>query len=372
MKGLRTVQRSGFDKTLFVAALVLVIIGIVMVFSASGVMAGMRYHQSLYFLIQQAAGAAVGLVLALLIMTLRKPLFLSPVVIYGLLAVTVFLLALCYAAPAFRNTNRWVVVAGLRFQPSELAKISLVLFLAHHFERHKHRLNDPRTLILPLGVSTTLILLILFEPNVSTALIMAGITGLMLFLGGLRLRHLAVLAVVAAVFFGALVSTGGYTKARLEEYFSSEKDIRDMSWQPHQARLALGSGGLLGVSLGQSTQKLFIPEPHTDFIFAILGEETGLVGGFVVLGLFLLFTWRGLLIALRTPDPAHKMVAAGLTTLIAFQALTNISIVLGIAPVTGIPLPFVSFGRSSLLCNFLALGILLNISRRKGDNGVRV
>jgi cell division protein FtsW len=194
----------------------------------------------------------------------------------------------------------------------------------------------------------------------------------MLFLGGLRLRHLAVLAVAAAVIFGVLVASGGYTKARLDEYFSPEKDIRDKSWQPHQARLAVGAGGLLGVSLGQSTQKLFIPEPHTDFIFAILGEETGFLGGLVVLGFFLLLTWRGLLIALRTPDPADKMVAAGLTVLIAAQALTNISIVLGIAPVTGLPLPFVSFGRSSLLCNFLALGILLNISRRRGDNGVRV
>jgi cell division protein FtsW len=372
MKGLRTVQRSGFDKTLLVAALALVVIGIVMVFSASGVMAGIRYHQSLHFLIQQAAGAAVGLVLAVVIMSLRKPLFLSPAVIYGLLVVTVFLLALCYATPAFRNANRWVVVAGVRFQPSELAKISLILFLASYFERHKERLSSPRTLILPLAVSAALVLLILFEPNQSTALIMAGLTGLMLFLAGVRLRHLAVLAVVAAVFFGLQVARAGYTKGRVNEFLSSEKDLRGPSWQPYQAKLAVGAGGLLGVSLGQSTQKLFIPEPHTDFIFAILGEETGLVGGLVLLGFFLLFTWRGLLIALRTPDPAHKMVAAGLTILIAFQALANISIVLGIAPVTGLPLPFVSFGRSSLLCNFLALGILLNISKRKGDNGVRV
>jgi len=372
MKGLRTVQRSGFDKTLFISVLALVVIGVVMVFSASGVKAGIDYHQSLYFLIQQAAGAAGGLVLALVIMTLRKPLFLSPVVIYGLLAVTIFLLALCYTMPAFNGVNRWVVVFGLRFQPSELAKISLVLFLAHYCERHKDGLNNPRTLILPLGVSTALILLIHFEPHQSAALMMAGLTGLMLFLGGLRWRQLGVLAVVATLFFGVQVVRRGYTMERFTEYLSPEKNIRDQSWQPHQAKLAIGSGGLLGVSLGQSTQKHFLPESHTDYIFGILGEETGLAGGLVVLGLFLLCTWRGLLIALRTPNPAHKMVAAGLTILIAFQALINITIVLGVVPPTGVPLPFISFGRSSLLCNLLAIGILLNISRRKGDNGVRV
>ncbi|MDH4198528.1 MAG: putative lipid II flippase FtsW [Candidatus Aminicenantes bacterium] len=372
MKSLRAVQRSGFDKTLFFTALVLVVIGVVMVFSASGVLAGERYHQSLYFLIQQAAGAAVGLVLALLVMALRKPLYLSPVIVYGLLVITVFLLALCYTMPAFRSANRWVVVAGLRFQPSELAKISLVLFLAHFCERRRDRLSDPRTLIIPLGVSAALILLILFEPDRSTALIMAGLTGLMLFLGGVRLRHLAVMAVAGTVLLGIQVARAGYSKDRVNEFLSAEKDLRGRSFQPHQAKLAIGSGGLLGVSLGQSTQKLYLPEAHTDFIFAILGEETGLAGGIVTLGLLLLFAWRGLLISLRTPDPAHKMVAAGLTTLIVSQAFINIAVVLGIVPVSGVSLPFLSFGRSSLLCNFLAVGILLNISRRKGDNGVRV
>ena len=372
MKSLRAVQRSGFDKTLFFAAFVLVVIGVIMVFSASGILAGERYHQSLYFLIQQAAGAVVGLVLALLVMALRKPLFMSPAIVYGLLVLTAFLLALCYATPAFRDTNRWVNVAGIRFQPSELAKVSLVLFLAHFCERHKDRLNSPRTLVVPLGVSASFILLILFEPNQSTALIMAGLTGLMLFLGGVRLRTLAVLAVVASVFLGVQVARAGYTKVRVNEFFSSAKDLRGRSFQPHQAKLAIGSGGLLGVSLGQSTQKLYLPEAHTDFIFAILGEETGLVGGLVVVGFFLLFCWRGLLIALRTPDPAQKLVAAGLTSLIVFQAFVNITMVLGIGPVGGVPLPFISYGRSSLLCTLLATGILLNISRRRGDNGVRV
>lgn len=372
MKSLRSVQRFGFDKTLFFTVLILVVIGVVMVFSSSGVLAGERYHQSLYFLIQQAAGAAVGLVLALLVMAMPKPLFLSPVVVYGLLAATVFLLALCYSMPAFRSANRWVVVSGLRFQPSELAKISLVLFLAYFCDRNKDRLSSSRTLIVPLGVSAALVLLILFEPDRSTALIVAALAGLMFFLGGVRLRHLAAIAVAGAVLLGLQVARAGYSKERVNEFLSAEKDLRGRSFQPHQAKLAIGSGGLLGVSLGQSTQKLYLPEAHTDFIFAILAEETGLVGGVVTLGLLLLLTWRGLLISLRTPDPAQKMVAAGLTTLIAFQAFINITMVLGIVPVSGVSLPFLSFGRSSLLSNFLAVGILLNISRRRGDNGVRV
>ncbi len=372
MNSLRTVQRFGFDKTLFFTALILVVVGVIMVFSASGVLAGNRYHQSLYFLIQQAAGAAVGLVLALIVMSLRRPIFLSPTIVYGFLAVTVFLLAYCYAMPAVRNANRWVVIAGLRFQPSELAKISLVLFLAHFCERRRDRLGNLRTLIIPLVVSAALILLILFEPDRSTAFVMAVLAGVMLFLGGVRLRHLAVLAVAGAIFFGLQIARPGYSKDRLNEFLSAEKDLLGGSYQYHQAKLAVGSGGLLGVSLGQSTQKLYLPEAHTDFIFAILGEETGLVGGLVTLGLYLVFMWRGLLISLRTPDPAQKMVAAGLTTLIAFQAFVNITMVLGFGPVSGVPLPFISFGRSSLLSSLVAVGILLNISRRKGDIGVRV
>ena len=175
-----------------------------------------------------------------------------------------------------------------------------------------------------------------------------------------------------AVLFTLYLFQASYRMDRIQGFISPEKDPLGTSFQVTQSKLAVGSGGLLGVSLGESTQKLFfLPFAHTDFIFAILGEETGLVGAAFTLGLFLLLLWRGLSIAFRTPHPTDKLIAAGLTLAITAQALLNISVVLGLGPATGIPLPFISYGRSSLVCNLAAVGVILNISQKKGDLGVR-
>lgn len=373
MKALDAPRRVGFDKTLFFASLSLVAVGIVMVFSASSYIAGDKYKQPLYFLFQHLAGAAAGIAIAALILLFRKPLFENPFIIYGLLALSGFLLGLCFLMPTIARTNRWISIFGVRFQPSELAKISLVLFLAYFCETRRDRLNDLRSLWPPLAVAGAAALLILVEPNFSTAVLVTAVSALVLFLGGVKLRYLLAVALAAGIVFGAFLSRTEYTKERIRGFMDPGRDPRGASFQVIQSKLAVGSGGLLGVNLGQSTQKLyFLPYAHTDFIYAIIGEETGLAGAVFTLFLFGLFLWRGIVIALRAPTPAQKLVAAGLTALIAAQALLNITVVLGIGPVTGIPLPFISYGRSSLVCSLASVGLLLRISRRRVETGARI
>jgi len=366
-------RRLSFDKPLFVVTLLLLVIGIIMVFSSSAVLAGVKYQQPLYFLAQQLMGAVAGLILAAVIMSVRKPFFHAPALVYGLLLLSAFLLMLCFVMPSVAKTNRWIQLFGIRFQPSELAKISLILFFAYYCETKKEKLNEGKTLLLPLGILFVFFLLILKEPNFSTAFFIAGLSVMMLFMGGVKLRFFVWLGGIFAVLFTLYLFQANYRMDRIQSFVAPDKDPLGTSFQVNQSKLAIGSGGLLGVSLGQSTQKLFfLPYAHTDFIFAILGEEAGLVGTTFTLFLFFVFLWRGLQIAFRTPNPSEKLIAAGITLAITAQALLNISVVLGLGPATGIPLPFISYGRSALVCNLAAVGILLNISRRKGDLRIKL
>jgi cell division protein FtsW len=357
----------GFDKPLTIITVALLAVGFIMVFSSSAVLASQKYHQSLYFFIQQVIGAAAGILLIVILLAIRRPFYKNPYLIYGLLGLSLFLLALCLVMPTMARVNRWVVLFGIRFQPSELAKISLVLFLAHYLEQKKDRLHEWRTLVVPVAVIGLFSLLILREPDFGTAILLFGIGALMLYLGGVKLRHLAILGVAAAALFIIVLFSASYRVERLTGFVSPDKDPQGRSFQPYQSKLAVGAGGLLGVSLGMSTQKLyFLPCAHTDFIYAILGEEFGLLGTLTILFLFAAFLWRGLAIAARAPTPGSQLASVGLTLVLCIQALFNISVVLGLGPAKGVPLPLISFGRSSLICNLLAIGILLNISQRKG------
>ncbi|MBN2265413.1 MAG: FtsW/RodA/SpoVE family cell cycle protein, partial [Candidatus Aminicenantes bacterium] len=264
--------------------------------------------------------------------------------------------------------NRWIDVLGLRFQPSELAKISLILFLATYAEARKDSINELKTLAVPLGVLVVTVVLVLLEPDFGTAVLLACLSAMILFIAGVKLRYLAAVGLVALALFGFYLVQADYRVERLQGFLSPEKDILGSGYQVAQSKLALGSGGVVGVGLGQSTQKLnFLPFAHTDVIFAILGEEAGLAGTLLVLGLYLVVLWRGLKIALSAPGPTYKMIAAGLTLAICAQALMNISIVIGLGPAKGIPLPFLSYGRSSLVCTLAAVGLLLHISQKRGD-----
>ncbi len=363
---MKAFKPAGFDKALLAAALVLLGIGFIMVFSSSAVMSGEKYHQPMHFLIQQITGAVAGLALVFFFLSVRRPLFESSTVVYALLVLTAVLLTACFVMPTVARVNRWVILFGVRFQPSELAKISLVLFLADYLDKKQGRIHEWKTLILPVAIMGMIALLILKEPDYGTALLICAIGGMMLYLGGARLAHLGVLGAGAAVLFGIYLFSASYRVQRITGFVSTQKDIMGRDFQPYQAKLAIGSGGLLGVSLGESTQKLdFLPYAHTDFIYAILGEEFGLVGTLTILFLFLIILWRGLTIASRAPTATSRLAALGLTLVITVQALLNITVVLGLGPAKGVPLPFVSFGRSSLVCSLAAVGIILGISKRQ-------
>ncbi|HMA53632.1 MAG TPA: FtsW/RodA/SpoVE family cell cycle protein, partial [Acidobacteriota bacterium] len=326
-------RRLGFDVPLFATTLALVVLGIFFVFSSSGFIASVKYNQSFHFMTQQVIGAMVGLGLIALLVFVKKPFFLETPFVYGLLAATMALLALCLVMPTVARTNRWLVLAGLRFQPSELAKISLILFLASYAEAKRDTINELKTLAVPLAVLVAAVVLVLLEPDFGTAVLLAALAAMVLFIGGVKVRYLAAAGLLALALFGFYLVQADYRVKRIQGFFSSEKDVLGSGYQVEQSKLALGSGGLVGSGLGQSTQKLnFLPFAHTDFIFAILGEETGLVGTLVTLGLYLFFLWRGVKIALAAPSPTYKMIAAGLTLAIVAQALMNMSIVLGLGP----------------------------------------
>jgi cell division protein FtsW len=365
-------RSHGFDKALFVITIILLAVGFIMVFSSSAVLASQKYNQYLHFFIQQIIGAALGMALVVFILTVRKPFYENTVFVYTLLVLSVSLLAACFVMPSIARVNRWVVLFGIRFQPSELAKISLVLFLAHFLERKKDRLDEWRVLIFPITVMALVTLLIIKEPDYGTALLIFASGGLMLYLGGVKIRYLAVLGAAAGIVFAVYLFSANYRVQRITSFMSPDKDIMGKGFQPYQSKLAVGSGGLLGVSLGESRQKLyFLPYAHTDFIYAILGEEFGLLGTLTILFLFLAFLWRGLVIGARAPTSAGPLAAVGLTVIICAQALLNITVVLGMGPAKGVPLPLISFGRSSLVSTLAAIGIILNISQRKGTGGTR-
>lgn len=359
-------KRFAFDKVLLINTLLLLILGIIMVFSSSAILAGEKYRQSFYFLTNQIVAAVFGLFLMVIVASIREPFFTMTRLIYLATAFTFLLLVLCLLMPPMANAHRWVQFLGVRFQPSELAKVVLTLFLANYTCRKADTINHWKTLLVPVAVVMMFVLVILLEPDFSTAVFIFLISSLMLYLGGVKLKYFAIPALVLTGIFVIFLFSADYRMDRLHGFLSPDQDPLGKTFQVRQSRLAVGAGGLLGVGLGASTQKLyFLPCAHTDFIFAIIGEEVGLLGTMSTMGLFLLFLVRGLKIASRTSNSNYRLIAYGLTLGIIIQALINISVVLGLGPATGIPLPFISFGRSALVCNLLAVGILLNISQRK-------
>lgn len=363
------IRPYGFDKGLFFTALLLITLGLVMVFSASGVAATEKFQQPFYYLLHQLLGAAAGLAVIIVLLALKKPVYQQTSFVFGLLILSAGLLMLCFLMPPVANTNRWIVVPGFRFQPSELAKIALILFLAWYIDRRKERIRELSVLVVPLGVLLFFVLLILKEPDFGTAMLIFGACAVLLFIGGVRLKYFAYMGLAAVPFFTYFVFISPYRMERLLGFLSPDKNLSSINFQVSQSKLAVGAGGLLGVSLGEGAQKMFfLPCPHTDFIFAVIGEELGLLGTVATLLLFGIFVWRGIVIALKAPNHFSQLAAAGLTILIAAQVLLNISVVLGLGPAKGVPLPLLSFGRSSLLTTLFAVGILLHISQRRVIN----
>jgi cell division protein FtsW len=353
------------DKVLFLATLLLVCCSVVMVYSASAVLAMNRFNQPYFFLIKQAMWAALGLAAMSIAMRFDYRNYREPSFIWLALGVVGFaLLAVLFGAP-INGSRRWFGVGGFGVQPSELAKLSAIFFIAALLERRMDRIDEIPYALVPIAVVVAgLIGLILLEPDLGTAMTVLLIAATMVFAAGISYRYVvgAALCGLPVVYF--ILMGAAYRRRRLMAFWDPWSDPLGDGFQVIQSLIAVGSGGVLGRGFMTGVQKLFyLPEPHTDFIFAVIGEEFGLIGTTFVLLCFGVIAWRGMKIATEAPDRFGAFLAVGLTTMMVVQALFNISVVLGLVPTKGIPLPFVSSGGSSLLISLLGMGILLNVSQ---------
>jgi cell division protein FtsW len=355
--------------TMLLAATVgLTLLGLVMVLSSSSVSAYERFGSSFFFFKRQAAYAVVGAGALWLTSRIRYPAW--QVLCVPMLAVTVVLLALVLH-PAFGTaaggSARWIELGPVTIQPSEPAKLAVVAFAAALLAGRWRRIGDLRALVLPLVPVTGVVCgLILLQPDMGTAMIIVASVAVPAFVAGARLKHLAMGGLALGTLGFGLMYVEGYRWARFLSFMDPWSDPQGSGYQTIQSLIALATGGPLGVGLGAGRQKWStLPNAHTDFIFAIIGEELGLMGALAVLVLFGLLVYAGVRIAVRAPDSFGRLLAAGIVGWYGVQALTNLGAVTGLLPITGIPLPLVSFGGSSLVVSLAAVGILISISRER-------
>jgi cell division protein FtsW len=353
------------DNVLFIATILLVALSVVMVYSSSAPVALERYGQASIFLERQAMWAALGLPMLWLLMKVDYRTYRQPIVIWTCLGLVAVALVAVLFSPPINNARRWFGVAGLGVQPSEFAKLATIFFIAAILERRMHRIDEVTYSLSAIGiVVVALVGLILLEPDFGTAMTLVSIAAVMVFAAGLHYRYIfgAVLALLPAVYIIAMGAS--YRRRRLLAFLNPWDDPLGDGFQIIQSMIAVGTGGVWGRGLMNGVQKLFyLPEPHTDFIYAVISEELGLIGATAVVLCFSVITWRGVRAAFRAPDGFGAFLAVGLTTMIAVQAFVNISVVLGLIPTKGLPLPLVSMGGSSLLANLIGMGILLNVSQ---------
>jgi len=350
---------------LFGVVIVLVLFGIIMVFSASAVIALEQHHSSTYYLARQGVWAVLGLLVMVIMMNVDYRHLSNPLVIFPALGLQVLMLFVALWWGPSHNTHRWLHLGPVSFQPSEFAKIAVIIFLAYFLEMRKKEIGDWKRTLLPIGLVMGIdALLILREPDFGTTLALTMIVAAMLFAAGLPLVYFGygLLAVCPVIIL--LVVHVGYRYKRILAFMHPYADPLGAGFQILQSYIAVGTGGISGVGLMEGKQKLFfLPEPQTDFIFAVISEELGLIGAIAVLVLFGVILWRGLRAAARCSNDFGRLLAIGLTVMVVGEALVNISVVIGLLPTKGIPLPLVSYGGSSLVMTLLAIGILLNISQ---------
>jgi cell division protein FtsW len=358
-------KRVGVDKWLYFATLGLVVIGLAMVFSASAVMARDRFSSPYYFLERQALWAAVGLLAMTLLMRVNYGRYNKPTVVFPMVAVTIMLLLAAFLMRDSHNTHRWIRLGPASFQPSELAKPALVLFLAWFLHNRMGQIEDVRKTVVPAALpSLIFIALILKEPDLGTALVCAGVTALMLWLAGVNFKYLGYAALAAAPVLYIMLFRVKWRRDRLLAFLNPDSDPLGKGYHILQSLIAVGSGGVKGVGYMDGSAKLFyLPEPHTDYIFATVAQELGLLGALLVVGLFVFIGWRGMRTAILSQDPFARFLAFGITATILIQAFFNISVVLALVPTKGITLPFVSYGGTSLFIMLVLIGVLLNVTK---------
>jgi len=358
-------KRVSVDKTLFIVTLLLVFIGLVMVFSASAVMAKERFGSAYTFLFKQMMWAAAGLIAMLIAMNVDYRRYKHPAVVFSLLGVTLILLVAVFFLDRSHNTHRWIRLGIMSFQPSELAKPALILFLAYFLENRAKSMDDWRQTLLPAAIPIVVCSgLILKQPDLGTSVVCLAISAIILFVAGMRLRYLAYGALAAMPVLYMTIFRVKWRYERILAFLDPWKDPQGRGFHIIQSLIAVGTGGFSGQGLMEGKQKLFyLPEPHTDFIFSVIAEELGLLGALAVVTLFGIFLYRGMRAALSTEDIFARFLATGITSMIVVQAVFNISVVLGLMPTKGIPLPFISYGGSSLFVMLACVGVLLNITQ---------
>lgn len=353
------------DKWLFAATVGLTLFGVVMVYSASAVMAQKENSNQYYYVIKQGVWVAIGFVVMLLTMQFNYQLLKSRRIVYGLLLLSTITLMGVFAFSSSNGAHRWLKFHGISVQPSEVSKLALAIFLAYFLEKRAGEEGDLWRTFVPAAVVTGwLALLVVAEPDFGTALMLVLIFAVVIFTAGARLLHLAMAAAPAFLMAVALLIFVPWRLQRLITFLNPWADPQGKGFQVVQSLIAVGSGGPNGVGFAQGKQKmLFLPFAHSDFIFAVVAEELGLVGALLIVLMFALFLWRGVRTALLAPDRFGMLLSLGIVCSIVAQALFNISVVLSLVPTKGIPLPFISYGGSSLVPTLAAVGILLNISQ---------
>jgi cell division protein FtsW len=354
---------------LLVPTALLLGVGLIMVFSASSVAAYARYGSSFLFFQRQAVYAGVGVVGLLLLSQMRYAVW-SRLAVPFLAATGILLVLVLHsgAGTSAGGSSRWLAVGPITIQPSEIVKLALVAFAATVLTRKAALLDDVGHLLLPLLPVTALVCwLVMRQPDLGTTVILAGTIFVLLFVAGVRLRYLSIAGVTGVAIGWILIMSAAYRRARFLSFLSPWKDPQNAGYHLIQSYIALGSGGLFGVGLGASRQKwMYVPNAHTDFIFSILGEELGLLVAICVLGLYAVLLYGGIRVASRAPDTFGRLLASGIVAWLGLQTIVNLGAVTGLLPITGVPLPLLSYGGSSLVVTLGAIGILVNIARTPG------
>ena len=355
----------------------LCLLGAVMIFSASAVTAQEQFGHSYHFVLRQVMWLVVGLLGMFALMKLDYHRLREPAVVYTVLCLVVIMLVGTFFLDKSHATHRWIKLGPAQIQPSELTKLAVILYLAWFLDLKRRavtslefRKDDPMHTILP-AVAPILICvaLIVLQPDLGTSVDIVLIMTAILFVAGLSWKWIAVGVAAASPVLFFLITHVSYRNARLTAFLHPESDPQGAGFQLLQSLIAVGSGGFTGVGLMESKQKLFyLPEAHTDFIYAVICEELGFIGATIVITLFAVYAWRGLRASFNAPDGFGRMLALGATAMVLFQSLINFAVVLGMMPTKGIPLPFVSYGGSSLLVMLLATGVLLNVAQQGSSN----
>ena len=354
------------DYMLLSIILLLLIIGIVMVYSSSNVWANYKYADSFFYLKRQILFAGVGVFAMLFIMNIQYNIWKK----YAkLILIICFILLIVVKIPGIGivrgGAQSWIGIGAFSIQPSEFMKLGLIIFLANYVSLNQKYITSLKKGFIPvIGLVFIAFGLIMLQPDLGTGVVLVLTCVLMIFIAGAKISHFLGLSVIGLAGFVFLIISAPYRIKRITSFLNPWEDPLGDGFQIIQSLYAIGPGGLMGVGLGESLQKyLYLPEPQTDFIFAILGEELGFIGGSITIGLFFLLFWRGIKIALEAPDQFGRFMAFGIVAMITIQVMINVSVVIGLIPVTGITLPFLSYGGSSLTLTLCSAGILLNVSR---------